>query len=197
MDPVTAGIQFVKAGVVIVLLLAGFAYTTLFERRVIARMQSRLGPNRAGPTGLLQPVADGVKLIFKENITPVGVDRPIYFLAPALSAIVAVVAFAVIPVGEPLTFTWGSVTRTVSMQVADVNVALLYVLGVSSLAVYGIVLAGWSSNNKYALLGGLRSSAQMISYELAMGLSLVGVVMIAGTLSLTEIVHAQVLVPFA
>jgi NADH-quinone oxidoreductase subunit H len=197
LDTVTVVINVVKSVVLIVALLTGFAYSTLFERRVIARMQARLGPDRAGPTGLLQPVADGLKLIFKENVTPAGADRFVYFLAPVINAVVAVATFAVIPVAAPLTFTWHGVTRTVPMQVADINVAVLYVLGVSSLTVYGIALAGWSSDNKYALMGGLRSSAQLLSYELAMGLSLVGVVMLAGTLSIRQIVDQQVLWPYA
>ena len=191
MDPVILVVNVVKAVALILALLAGFAYATFFERRVVARMQARLGPNRAGPGGVLLPVADGIKLIFKENITPVGVERGIYFLAPLLSMVVAIMTFAVIPVGDPVTFQWNGGTYTVPLSVADFNVALLYMLGVSSLAVYGIILAGWSSNNKYALIGGLRSSVQMISYELAMGVSLLGVVMLAGTLSVREIVDQQ------
>jgi NADH-quinone oxidoreductase subunit H len=159
-------------------------------------MQMRVGPNRAGPWGLLQPVADGLKLLFKENITPSGVERGTYFLAPLISMTVAVLVFAVIPVADPITVTWQGTTRTIPLQIADFNVGLLYMLGVASLAVYGIVLAGWSSNNKFALIGGLRSSAQMISYELAMGFSLIGVVMLAGTLSVREIVDQQVAVWF-
>lgn len=196
MEPTSLFIHLAKSVMVIAALLTGFAYATLFERRVIARMQSRIGPNRTGPGGLLQPVADGVKLVYKENITPSGVDRPVYYLAPVISAVVAIAAFAVIPVAAPLTVSWGDGARTISGQIADVDVALLYLFGISSLAVYGIVLAGWASNNKYALLGGLRSSAQLISYELAMGLSVVGVVMLAGTLSLREIVEAQAWLPF-
>ena len=186
----------VKATVLVAALLTGFAYATFFERRVIARMQGRLGPNRAGPTGLLLPLADGIKLVFKENITPRSADKAIYLLAPVISVVVAIVTFAVIPIGDPLTLEWRGSLVEIPMQIGEVNVALLYVLGVSSLAVYGIVLAGWASDNKYALLGGLRSSAQMISYELAMGLSIVGVVMLAGTLSIREIVDLQSLWPF-
>jgi len=179
----------VKCAVVIGALLTGFAYSTWFERKVIARMQQRVGPNRAGPAGLLLPAADGVKLFFKENITPAGVERAVYFLAPLMSMTVAVIAFAVIPVADSIRVPWGD--GWLHFQVADFNVAILYILGVTSFAVYGIVLAGWASNNKYALIGGLRSSAQMISYELAMGLSLLGVVMVAGSLSLREIVAWQ------
>jgi NADH-quinone oxidoreductase subunit H len=184
-------VNVVKAVVLIAMLLTGFAYATLFERRVIARMQSRIGPNRTGPKGLLQPIADGVKLLFKENVTPRDADVLVYFLAPLTSLVVAVLAFAMIPIGKPVTLTLGGTEYTVPLQIADSSVALLYLLGVSSLAVYGIVLAGWASNNKYSLIGGLRSSAQMISYELAMGISLVGIVMLAGTLSISGIVDSQ------
>jgi len=179
----------VKCAVVVGALLTGFAYSTWFERKTIARMQARLGPNRAGPLGLLLPAADGVKLFFKENIIPAAVEKGVYFLAPLLSMTVAIIAFAVIPVAGPIAVPWGD--GELRFQVADFNVALLYLLGVTSFAVYGIVLAGWASNNKYALIGGLRSAAQMISYELAMGLSILGVVMIAGTLSVSEIVAQQ------
>jgi NADH-quinone oxidoreductase subunit H len=184
-------VNLVKAVLLLVVLLSGFAYATLFERRVIARMQTRIGPNRAGPFGLLQPVADGIKLLFKENITPRSVDHFVYYLAPLLSLVVAVLTFAVIPAGRPIHVTLGGESYTIPLQMADSSVALLYLLGVSSLAVYGIVLAGWASNNKYSLIGGLRSSAQMVSYELAMGISLIGVVLLAGTLSITGIVEAQ------
>jgi NADH-quinone oxidoreductase subunit H len=190
-DPVLLVVNVVKALVLIFALLTGFAYTTYFERRVIARMQARLGPNRAGPAGLLIPLADGIKLVFKENITPLNVDRFVYFLAPVLSMVVAILAFAMIPVGAPITLNVDGTEYVIPLAIANSNVALLYVLGISSLAVYGIVLAGWSSNNKYSLIGGLRSSAQMVSYELAMGVALVGVVMVAGTLSIAEIVDQQ------
>ncbi|MCB0217004.1 MAG: NADH-quinone oxidoreductase subunit NuoH [Caldilineae bacterium] len=170
-------------------LLTGFAYATWFERKVIARMQARLGPNKAGPAGLLLPAADGVKLIFKENVIPAAVDKGMYFLAPLISMIVALLAFAVIPLGDPIQVPWRE--GLMRLGIADFNVALLYVLGVSSFAVYGISLAGWASNNKYALIGGMRSAAQMISYELAMGISLLGVVMIVGSMSVTDIVLWQ------
>ncbi len=170
-------------------LLTGFAYSTWLERKVIARMQARLGPNKAGPAGLLLPAADGIKLVFKENIIPAAVDKGIYFLAPLLSMTVAILAFAVIPLGDPVDVPWRE--GLMRLGVADFNVALLYILGVASFAVYGIALAGWASNNKYALIGGLRSAAQMVSYELAMGLSLLGVVMIVGSLSITDIVLWQ------
>jgi NADH-quinone oxidoreductase subunit H len=190
-DWIELGIVVLKSLLLVVVLLTGFAYTTLLERKVIARMQSRIGPNRAGPLGLLQPLADGLKLMFKENITPFGVDTFVYFLAPVVSLVVAILAFAVIPIADPISVELGGQVREIRFQIADFNVALLYVLGISSLAVYGLVLAGWASNNKYSLIGGLRSSAQMVSYELAMGLSLIGVVLLTQTLSITEIVDTQ------
>jgi NADH-quinone oxidoreductase subunit H len=162
-------------------LLTGFAYMSLVERKVLARLQARVGPNRAGPAGLLQPLADGLKLIFKERILPKGVDIPIYYLAPVLMVVPALILFAVIPVGNA---SW--------LQLAsNVNVGALYVLGVMGVAVYGVALAGWASNNKYASLGGLRASAQVISYELGMGLAVVTVVLMAGSMSLNDIVAAQ------
>jgi NADH-quinone oxidoreductase subunit H len=170
-----------KSLVLVVVLLTGFAYMSLVERRLLARLQARVGPNRAGPAGLLQPVADGLKLIMKESVTPRAVDIPIYFLAPVLVVVPALIIFAVIPVGSGPMFQLAS----------DINVGVLYVLGVMGVAVYGITLAGWASNNKYASLGGLRASAQVISYELGMGLSIVAVVLMAGTMSLAGIVEAQ------
>ncbi len=170
-----------KSAALIFVLLTGFAYLSLLERKFIARLQARIGPNRAGPFGLLQPVADGLKLIFKESVTPKGVDKPIYFLAPALVVVPALMLFAVIPVGKGATFQLAS----------DLNVGALYVVGVMSLAVYGIALAGWASNNKYAVLGGLRAAAQMIAYELGMGLSVAAVVLMASSASLADIVAAQ------
>ncbi|MEO8083775.1 MAG: NADH-quinone oxidoreductase subunit NuoH [Ardenticatenales bacterium] len=191
MDGITLAIVAVKCVVIVAFLLTGFAYTTFLERKVIARMQMRLGPNRAGPAGLLQPLADGIKLIFKENITPAGVDRPVYFLAPIISMVVAIMAFAVMPIADPVQMMLGGQMREIRFQLADFNIALLYVLGVTSLAVYGLVLAGWASNNKFALIGGLRSAAQMVSYELAMGVSLVSVVLVVGSLSMSDIVGWQ------
>lgn len=177
----------------------GFAYLTLFERRVLARLQNRVGPNRAGPAGVLQPVADAVKLFFKEDIIPSAADRWVYLVAPALALIPAIIIWAVIPVGcwnisgdyracfDP---ALSSELNNV-MQVADMNVAVLYLLAVTSVGVYGITLAGWASNNKYSMIGSIRSSAQLISYELALGLAVLGAVMIAGTLSMQEIVASQ------
>lgn len=177
----------VKSVVLILALLTVFAYVQFVERRVIARIQVRMGPNRTGPFGLLQPVADAIKAIFKEEVIPAGADRVIFVLAPALSVITALVAFAVIPLGPPIEIFGYKIT----LQMADINIAVLYLLAVGSLSVYGIVLAGWSSNNKYALLGALRSAAQMVSYEISLGLALVGVLMLSGTLSLTQIVEQQ------
>ncbi len=180
-------IALVKSAIIILALLAGFAYATLLERKLVGRLQVRVGPNRAGPFGLLQPVADGIKLAFKEDLVPRGADRLMFLLAPLMSVTAALIAFAVIPIG-PQVNLFG---LPVDLVLADVNVGILYILAVSSMGVYGVVLAGWSSNNKYSLLGSVRASAQMISYELALGLSLVGVIMIAGSLKLTAIVDYQ------
>jgi NADH-quinone oxidoreductase subunit H len=183
-------IMVVKIGVVFSVLLLVAAYMTWLERKVIADMQVRWGPTRVGPFGLLQPIADGIKLFFKEDLIPAQVDRTLFLLAPALSVVPAMIAFAVIPFGGTTT-VFGLLSKPVPLQITDIDVGVLYVFGVTSLGVYGIVLAGWSSNNKYSLLGGLRSSAQMISYELSMGLSVVGVLILSSSLRLSEIVHAQ------
>jgi NADH-quinone oxidoreductase subunit H len=157
------------------------------ERRVSAFIQDRVGPNRVGPFGLMQPMADAIKFIFKEDLIPGQVSRTVFILAPALSLIPALCTFAVVPFGGTLSI-FG---LHVPLIITDLNIGVLYILALSSLGVYGIVLAGWASNNKYSLLGGLRSSAQMISYELSLGLSLVGVILITGSLSLREMVDAQ------
>ncbi len=167
-----------KICLVVGLLLLAVAYLTWLERKVIGDIQVRFGPSRVGPFGLLQPIADGIKLMFKEDVVPANADRLIFLLAPALSFVPALIVFAVIPFGP-------------SFVITDVNVGLLYVFAVASLGVYGSVLAGWASNSKYSLLGGLRSSAQMVSYELGLGLSVLGVVMMTGSLSLVDIVEAQ------
>ncbi len=177
----------VKSAIIIALLLGGFAYTTWLERRFIARLQSRLGPNRAGPAGLLQPVADGLKLFFKEDIIPAAAFKVTFVLAPAVTAIPALIILAVVPVGEQINL-FGHVT---TLGLTDINVGVLYILAVTSISVYGIVLAGWSSGNKYAMLGGLRSTAQMISYELAMGLSVMAVLILAGSMSVGDVINAQ------
>ncbi len=180
-------IVVVKGIVIILILLTLFAYIQFVERRVLARIQVRIGPNRAGPFGLFQPVADAVKMIFKEELIPAGADKFVFVLAPALAVTVALIAFAVIPFGPPIQI----LGRTITTEMADINIAVLYLLAVGSLSVYGIVLAGWSSNNKYALLGSLRSAAQLVSYEISLGLALVGVLMLTGTLSLTQIIAYQ------
>jgi len=177
----------VKVVVVLVALLATVAYAVWLERKVVARIQSRWGPYRVGPHGLLQPVADALKIFFKEDFVPSEVDRIVFWLAPFLAFTLALVSISVIPFGSSITISG----HTIPFQITDLNVGLLFVLAVTSLGVYGIALAGWSSNSKYPLLGGLRSSAQMISYELSLGLGVVGVVMIAGSLSLREIVERQ------
>src|SRR5512139_3556922 len=181
-------IWLVFSVILIFVLMTGFAYTTLLERRVIARFQSRVGPNRAGPQGLLQPLADGIKLIFKEEVVPASSDKFTFILAPMLAVIPALVVFAVIPFGSSIEVFGVTVPLTIA---PNLNVGILYVLAITSISVYGIVLAGWASNSKYSMLGGLRSTAQMISYELAMGLSLVALVVMAGTLDLNTIVNQQ------
>jgi len=178
----------IKSAIVILILLTAFAYMTLIERRVIAKIQGRLGPNRAGPFGLLQPVADAMKMAFKEQIVPTQAKRSIYLIAPVISVIVALSAFAVIPIGN----SWiNGKPGPWDPLIADIKVGLLWILSISSLAVYGIVLGGWSSGNRYSLLGSLRSAAQMVSYETSLGLALSGTLMWAGTLSLVGIIHAQ------
>ncbi|MBM4280045.1 MAG: NADH-quinone oxidoreductase subunit NuoH [Deltaproteobacteria bacterium] len=174
--------------VVIVGGMSGMALGTWFERRFIALIQVRKGPNRVGPLGLFQPLADGIKTFFKEDIIPVGVDKPLNKLAPALALFAAMMAMAVLPFGPDVAIPgWGTLT----LYISDLNVGVLYLLGVGSLHVYGVVLAGWSSNNKYALLGALRGAAQLVSYEIVLGMSLVGVVMITGEMSLKGIVEWQ------
>jgi NADH-quinone oxidoreductase subunit H len=168
-------------------MLTGFAYLTFYERKALARIQVRIGPNRAGPGGWLQPVADGVKLLFKEELVPAQAYRIVFILAPIITVIPAFVILAVLPWGTSIT-VFG---REISLYLTDINVGVLYIVSIASISIYGIVLAGWSSNNKYAMLGGLRSSAQMISYELALGLAFIGPILIAGSMSLLDIVEAQ------
>lgn len=180
-------VSILKSIIVLALLLTGFAYATLLERKLVAGFQVRSGPNRVGPWGLLQPLADGIKVAFKEDTIPRGADRIVFMLAPFLSCVMAIIAFAVIPIGPTLN-VFGA---QVPLAVADVGIGILYVLGATSLGIYGIVLAGWASNNKYSLLGGVRSTAQMISYELSLGLSLVGVLLLTGSLRLIDIVNEQ------
>ncbi len=180
----------VKSAIVIGALLTAFAYLTLVERRVVAFIQTRLGPNRAGPFGLLQPLADALKMMFKEQIIPTKARVLVYLIAPLISIVVALSAFAVVPLGG----NWLGWNKPNPWDpfIADINVGLLYIFAISSLAVYGIVLGGWSSGNKYSLLGALRSAAQMVSYEISIGLAIMGVLMWSGTLSMVGIVHAQV-----
>ncbi|MBI4789085.1 MAG: NADH-quinone oxidoreductase subunit NuoH [Chloroflexi bacterium] len=180
----------VKSIVVIVALLTAFAYLTLMERYVVAKIQVRLGPNRVGrvgPIAVLQPIADALKMIMKEDFVPAQADKLVYTIAPGIAVATALLTWAVIPLSPAITVAG----YTINFIIADVNVAVLYLLAIGSLGVYGIVLGGWSSNNKYSLLGGLRSTAQMISYEVSLGLALVGVLMISGTLSLSQIVQQQ------
>ncbi|HKY84263.1 MAG TPA: NADH-quinone oxidoreductase subunit NuoH [Anaerolineales bacterium] len=178
----------VISALIIFSLLTGFAYLTLLERRVLARIQVRIGPNRAGPFGLLQPVADGIKLFFKEELIPAQADRLIFILAPVVTLVPALIILAVVPLGPPIQLFGQTITLGLA---PDVNIGVLYLMAVSSISVYGIVLAGWSSNNKYSLMGALRSSAQMISYELALGLAFIGPILIAGSMSLQDIVEGQ------
>lgn len=178
---------FLKSVVVTLALLTGFAYLTWYERRALARIQVRVGPNRAGPFGLLQPIADAVKLIFKEELTPGKADRIVFFWAPVITLVPSIIIAAVIPWGTSFT-AWG---REITLYVADINVGVLYLMSIASIAVYGIVLAGWASNNKYAMLGGLRSSAQMISYEIALGLSFATSIILADSMRLLDIVEVQ------
>jgi len=178
---------FIKGLVVTLALLTGFAYLTWYERRALARIQSRIGPNRAGPQGLLQPIADAVKLIFKEELTPGKADKIVFFWAPVITLVPSIIIAAIIPWGTSFT----AFGRTITLYVADINVGVLYLMSIASIAVYGIVLAGWSSNNKYAMLGGLRSSAQMISYEIALGLSFATSIVLANSMRLLDIIDAQ------
>lgn len=177
--------------VIFVALLPAVAYGVMLERKLSAYIQNRIGPNRVGPWGLLQPLADIPKLFLKEDIVPANANKIIHSLGPLISITIAFSTFAVIPFGDSITVNIGGTDYTIRFLIADVNIGFLYILALSSLAVYGITLSGWSSNNKYSLLGGIRSSAQMISYELSMGLSIIGVVMIANTLQLDEIVRRQ------
>jgi NADH-quinone oxidoreductase subunit H len=180
-------VSVIKSLIILIVLLTAVAYTVWLERKVVGRMQNRWGPTRVGPFGLLQPAADGLKFLFKEDLTPPHVYKPLFLAAPMMAVIFALTSIAVIPFGNAITLFGYSIP----MQVTDVNIGLLLILGVTSLGVYGVALAGWSSNNKYSLLGGLRASAQMVSYEIALGLSLVGVIIQSGSLSLREIVDAQ------
>ncbi len=165
----------------------GFAYTTYYERRALARIQTRIGPNRAGPAGLLQPVADGVKLIFNEELIPAKADKILFILAPIITVLPSLIIWAVVPWGTSITI-FG---KEIPLYLADINVGVLYIMAVSSIAVYGIVIAGWSSNSKYPLMGSLRATAQIISYELSLGLAFVGPILISNSMSMVSIVEKQ------
>jgi NADH-quinone oxidoreductase subunit H len=177
----------IKALILIFTLLIGFGYLTWYERRFLARIQVRIGPNRAGPQGLMQWMADAVKLIFKEELTPSNVYKLVFFFAPVITMVPSIVIAAIIPWGT--SFQLGG--RTIHLYLADINVGVIYLMSIASIAVYGIVLAGWSSNNKYAMMGGIRSSAQMISYELTLGLMFVTAILMGNSMSLVDIVEAQ------
>jgi len=183
-------LSIVKIAVVLGITLMAVAYTVLVERKVLGRMQNRWGPSRVGPFGLLQPLADGIKLFLKEDMMPLAVERPLFVLAPIIALGCALISIAMVPFSNQTLITVSGTTIDIG-QVANVNIGLLVILGITSIGVYGIALSGWSSNNKYSLFGSLRASAQLVSYELALGLSLVGVVLRAGSLSLRTIVDSQ------
>jgi len=185
-------IIFVKLSLILGITLTLAAYMVLAERKILARMQARYGPNRVGPYGLLQPLADLIKLVSKEDILPAEADKTIYHIAPVIVAGTVLLTFSVVPFGGPVSV----MGHVVKAPVIDLNVGVLFILALSSLGVYGVALAGWSSGSKYSLLGGIRGSAQMISYELAMGLSIVPVVMLTGSFNLSDIVAAQSTAPF-
>src|SRR6187401_1443613 len=189
MTPLLAA-QIVLTLFVFFMLLNSAAVMVYVERKVAALLQQRIGPSLVGPRGLLQPLADIIKLMFKEELRPKAADSILFYAAPIMSATAAFTAFAVVPFGADTTF-FGLLDEPIALQVADVNVAVLVIFAITSMGVYGIVLAGWSSNSKYSLLGALRSSAQMISYELSFGMALAAVIMLAGSLSLREIVLNQ------
>jgi NADH-quinone oxidoreductase subunit H len=180
-------VTLIKAVVVIFVVITAFAYTLLWERKLIGRFQARYGPNRTGPVGYLQPLADVVKLIFKEDFVPKGANRILFQIAPMISVFAAVAAIAVIPWSDPFEVAGYTVTG----WGADLNIGVLFLFALSGLGFYGLILGGWASGNKYSLLGAARTAAQLVSYEVAMGLSVIGVIMMAQSLSLVDIVHAQ------
>ncbi len=179
--------SIIKTAIALFVLLTAVAYTVWLERKVVGHIQNRWGPTRVGPFGLLQPLADGMKFFFKEDITPPHVYKLLYLAAPVIAVTFALTSISVIPIGNSISVAG---VRT-PLQITDVNIGLLIILGITSMGVYGVALAGWSSNSKYSLLGGLRASAQMISYEVSLGLSLIGVLILSGSFSLREIVDAQ------
>jgi NADH-quinone oxidoreductase subunit H len=180
-------VSIIKILIAVFILLTAVAYTTLLERKVVAHMQNRWGPSRVGPFGIWQPLADGLKFIFKEDLTPPYAYKPLYLAAPMIALVTALTSIAVIPVGPWITV--GGISTP--LQITDVNIGLLIILGITSVGVYGVALAGWSSNSKYSMLASLRASAQMMSYEIALGLSLIGVLILSGSFSLRDIVDAQ------
>src|SRR6201985_517716 len=183
-------VSFVKVLFVLVIPLAAVAYTVLLDRKVLGRIQNRWGPSRVGPFGLMQPLADGIKLFLKEDLMPIASERPLFIIAPIIALTCALISISVVPFGGMQRVTVNGVSVEM-FSVADLNIGLLVIPGITSIGVYGIALSGWSSNNKFALLGSLRATSQMISYELALGLSLVGVVVRAQLLLLRDIVHSQ------
>lgn len=185
-------ILLAKLALIYLVVMTAAAYLVLGERKILARMQDRVGPNRVGPRGLLQPLADVIKMLTKEDVRPAGADKWLFYLAPAMAAVPAILTFAVIPFGAPVEL-FG---RRVTLQVTDLNIGLLFFMALSSIAVYGVALGGWASNSKYSLLGSIRGLAQLISYELSMALSLVPVVMLSRSFRLGDIVEAQATVPF-
>jgi NADH-quinone oxidoreductase subunit H len=196
MDPfvVTTVVEVIKLLTIATALMLGFAAMTLIERKVLARFTMRYGPNRAGPFGLLQPIADMFKMFFKEELSPGHVNRFVYLIAPGIALVPAIIAFAVVPIAsQPFTLPFAifGTTITITPWIADINVGILYVLAVGSLGTYGVVLGGWASNNKYSLLGGLRTSAQMLSYELPMGIALASLILTAGSMQISQLVGFQ------
>jgi NADH-quinone oxidoreductase subunit H len=186
---------FVYSAILLFVVITGFAYTTLLERRFIAWFQHRVGPNRVGPLGLLQPLADAIKLITKEDIVPSGASKAVWFLAPVIKVVPVLIVLAVIPLGPDLLIPWfDGKWYQIHLYLADPNVGILWLLGITSIGTYGIVLAGWASNNKYAMLGGLRATSQMISYELTLGLGMAVPVMIVGSMALGDIARGQVMI---
>jgi NADH-quinone oxidoreductase subunit H len=179
-------LSILKIVVVLVILLTAVAYTVLLERKVLGRMQNRWGPSRVGPFGLLQPLADGIKLFLKEDLMPLASERPLFILAPILALTCSLISISVVPFGHPV-----HIKGVDMFNITDLNIGLLVILGITSVGVYAVALSGWSSNNKFSLLGSLRATSQMISYELALGLSLIGVVLRAQSLSLRDIVNSQ------
>ena len=180
-------IPLAKIGVIFTVLMLIVAYLTFAERKILAYLQVRIGPNRVGPRGWLQPIADGLKLFVKEDLVPTGSQKFVFMLAPCLIIVPALLVWAVIPFGEPFEVAGTQVHQVI----ADINIGILFILGVSTIGVYGLILGGWSSNSKFSLMGGLRSAAQMISYEVPLGFAVVSAVLMAGSLSLVEIVRAQ------